>query len=213
MLLLGFSNPRVREDIAKYLFNLDDKSAYYDPKSRSMREDPLQHTDPNEKFYSVSFCDSSHQYQNNLEIDINTPTLSYTQGDNFVRFSGHSLETCQLDSLEAFAPTQAESLYKASKKQPQSQKMETILKKYGNAAAEKETLLLGQRETKVHCGRASEREGHKYEENMTLNNHTSIWGSWWIDHKWGYKCCKQIIKDSYCTSQTKDRVTQDPDQQ
>lgn len=33
-------NLRIREDTAKYLLNLDPNSAYYDPKSRSMREDP-----------------------------------------------------------------------------------------------------------------------------------------------------------------------------
>lgn len=33
-------NLRIREDTAKYLLNLDPDSAYYDPKSRSMREDP-----------------------------------------------------------------------------------------------------------------------------------------------------------------------------
>ncbi|KAF4714599.1 mRNA splicing protein, partial [Perkinsus olseni] len=34
-------NLRIREDTAKYLLNLDPNSAYYDPKSRSMREDPF----------------------------------------------------------------------------------------------------------------------------------------------------------------------------
>jgi hypothetical protein len=33
-------NLRIREDTAKYLLNLDPDSAHYDPKSRSMREDP-----------------------------------------------------------------------------------------------------------------------------------------------------------------------------
>lgn len=33
-------NLRIREDTAKYLLNLDLDSAHYDPKSRSMREDP-----------------------------------------------------------------------------------------------------------------------------------------------------------------------------
>ena len=35
------ANLRVREDVAKYLLNLDVNSAFYDPKSRSMREDPF----------------------------------------------------------------------------------------------------------------------------------------------------------------------------
>jgi hypothetical protein len=34
----------IREDTAKYLLNLDVKSAYYDPKTRSMRENPLAGT-------------------------------------------------------------------------------------------------------------------------------------------------------------------------
>lgn len=47
-------NLRIREDTAKYLLNLDVNSAHYDPKTRSMREDPLPDMDPNEKFYTVS---------------------------------------------------------------------------------------------------------------------------------------------------------------
>jgi len=51
---LNFRNLRIREDTAKYLLNLDVNSAHYDPKTRSMREDPLPDADPNEKFYLVS---------------------------------------------------------------------------------------------------------------------------------------------------------------
>ena len=36
-------NLRLREDVAKYLLNLDENSAYYDAKSRSMRENPNPH--------------------------------------------------------------------------------------------------------------------------------------------------------------------------
>ncbi len=35
-------NLRIREDTAKYLVNLDPSSAYYDPKTRSMRDAPNQ---------------------------------------------------------------------------------------------------------------------------------------------------------------------------
>lgn len=52
-------NLRIREDTAKYLLNLDVNSAYYDPKTRSMREDPLPDMDPNEKFYAVSITFAS----------------------------------------------------------------------------------------------------------------------------------------------------------
>lgn len=38
-------NLRIREDTAKYLRNLDPNSAYYDPKTRSMRDNPYEGTD------------------------------------------------------------------------------------------------------------------------------------------------------------------------
>ena len=43
-------NLRIREDTAKYLYNLDPNSAYYDPKTRSMRENPFNNMnkDPSE---------------------------------------------------------------------------------------------------------------------------------------------------------------------
>ena len=37
-------NLRIREDTAKYLRNLALESAYYDPKTRSMRENPYEAT-------------------------------------------------------------------------------------------------------------------------------------------------------------------------
>ncbi|CAA7390496.1 unnamed protein product [Spirodela intermedia] len=191
-------NLRIREDTAKYLLNLDVNSAYYDPKTRSMREDPLPDTDPNEKFYV---------------------------GDNQHRTSGQALDFKQLNihAWEAFekgqdihmqaAPSQAELLfknYKVVKEKLKSQTKESIMEKYGNAASEEplpRELLLGQSEREVEYDRAGRiikgQEAalpkSKYEEDVFINNHTSIWGSWWKDHQWGYKCCKQTIRNSYCT--------------
>lgn len=45
-------NLRLREDTAKYLHNLDPNSAHYDPKSRSMRADPLPEKAPHEKTFA-----------------------------------------------------------------------------------------------------------------------------------------------------------------
>ncbi|GAY52550.1 hypothetical protein CUMW_142710 [Citrus unshiu] len=191
-------NLRIWEDTAKYLLNLDINSAYYDPKTRSMREDPLPDADPNEKFYG---------------------------GDNQNRLSGQALEFKQLNvhAWEAFekgqdihlqaAPSQAELLYKnykVIKEKLKSRLKDTIAEKYGNAASKEEIpreLLLGQSERQVEYDRAgriiqgveSFLPRSKYEEDVYINNHTSVWGSWWKDHQWGYKCCEQTIKNSYCT--------------
>ncbi len=60
---ISVRNLRIREDTAKYLLNLDVNSAYYDPKTRSMRANPLAHTGKS------------------------ASELPYA-GDNFVRHSG-----------------------------------------------------------------------------------------------------------------------------
>ena len=36
---------------------------------------------------------------------------------------------------------------------------------------------------------------------MRINNHTTVWGSWWHDGAWGYACCHSTVKNSYCTGQ------------
>lgn len=56
-------NLRLREDTAKYLYNLDPESAYYDPKTRSMRENPI--SDPSKAPVEATFS-----------------------GENFVRYTG-----------------------------------------------------------------------------------------------------------------------------
>ncbi|KAG8370786.1 hypothetical protein BUALT_Bualt13G0021700 [Buddleja alternifolia] len=192
-------NLRIREDTAKYLLNLDANSAHYDPKTRSMREDPLPDMDPNEKFYG---------------------------GDNQNRVSGQALDFKQLNihAWEAFekghdihmqaAPSQAELLYKSfkiNKEKSKSQTKDIAMEKYGNAVTDEEVLprelLLSQSEKEVEYDRAGRiikgqetaLPTSKYEEDVHVNNHTSVWGSWWKDHRWGYKCCQQRVRNSYCT--------------
>ena len=92
-------NLRIREDTAKYLLNLNLNSAFYDPKSRSMRDNP---------------------YVNSGKIPSEVPFA----GENFVRSSGETSEMAraQLFSWEAFErgvdlhlqgePTKAELLYR-----------------------------------------------------------------------------------------------------
>ncbi|KAG6724292.1 hypothetical protein I3842_03G253500 [Carya illinoinensis] len=190
-------NLRIREDTAKYLLNLDVNSAHYDPKTRSMCEDPLPDADPNEKSYG-----GDNQHRNSGE------------GMEFKQLNIHAWETFDKgqDIHMQAAPSQAELLYKnykVIKGKLKSHTKDTILEKYGNAATDEDLsmeLLLGQSERQVEYDRAGRiTKGQekalprsKYEEDVYINNHTSVWGSWWKDHHWGYKCCKQMIRNSYC---------------
>ncbi|XP_064630029.1 pre-mRNA-splicing factor SLU7-like [Lineus longissimus] len=205
-------NLRIREDTAKYLFNLDVNSAYYDPKTRSMRQNPLAGTAKESSEADAQFG-----------------------GDNFVRASGqaHEFAKQQLFAWDAYEkgaevhiqadPTKLELLSKEFKKKTdefESSHKNTILDKYGGEEhldAPPRELLLAQTENyveysrhgKVIKGLEKEVAKSKYEEDVFINNHTSVWGSYWKDGQWGFKCCHSCIKGSYCTGEAGKDANQD----
>ncbi|XP_056648361.1 pre-mRNA-splicing factor Slu7 [Diorhabda sublineata] len=191
-------NLRIREDTAKYLRNLDLASAYYDPKTRSMREDPNPNRDDN------------------------------YHGENFVRFTGDTTNhaKAQLFAWDAHEkgvdvhllaePTKLELLqkeYEKKKEEVKSTIQSSVLDRYGGKEyleAPPKTLLLAQTEDYVEYSRfgkiikGAEKEviRSKYEEDCYINNHTSVWGSFWRGGNWGYRCCHSFIKNSYCLGES-----------
>ncbi|KAK6629412.1 mRNA splicing protein [Polyplax serrata] len=195
-------NLRIREDTAKYLRNLDPSSAYYDPKTRSMRDNP----DVNN--------------ENNVE------DADYA-GENFVRFSGDTQKhaVAQQFAWEAYEkgvdvhllaePTKLEMLQKVYEKKKEEFKNDVqsnVLDKYGGAEHLKvppKSLLLAQTEHyveysrygKVIKGEEKPIIRSKYEEDVHPGNHTSVFGSYWKSGQWGYKCCHSFSKNAYCTGE------------
>jgi len=197
-------NLRLREDTAKYLRNLDPQSAFYDPKTRSMRENPTPNADPNDNFFR-----GDNAARNSGETT------------NFALMNVHAWEATTKHGQDVHvqaAPSQAELMYKRFKEKKEAldetQKM-SVLSKYGDASAGKledapEGLVLGQTERFIvydRFGRVISGGGDisvktvavsRYEEDVLLNNHTKIWGSYWNAGKWGYACCHSCVKSSYC---------------
>lgn len=194
-------NLRIREDTAKYLRNLDLNSAFYDPKTRSMRENPNPPTIPLEE---QVYC-----------------------GDNFVRNTGEAKRFFDMENFawEAYekgqdihmegTPSQALLLheqYKQKKEQLKKKQKEAIIGKYGGEEhlnnLPKE-LVFSQTESFIEYGRDGRPlKGQekvvvrtKYEEDVYINNHTAVWGSYWESSQWGYACCKQLVKNTYCTGE------------
>ncbi|EGG23301.1 putative RNA splicing factor [Cavenderia fasciculata] len=192
-------NLRIREDTAKYLYNLDLDSAFYEPKSRSMRDNPL----PNAG--DIPFA-----------------------GDNFTRASGDTKNFGQMQmfSWEAYdkgqdvdlnaAPSQAALLhleFLQKKEALKNKAKETLVNKYGEqtekadedaAAADRiaQTEVYTEYSASGKLIKGEEKlVKSKYEEDVYSNNHKSVWGSYWESGQWGYQCCKQTIKQSYCTGE------------
>ncbi|CAI9732650.1 Hypothetical predicted protein [Octopus vulgaris] len=195
-------NLRIREDTAKYLYNLDPNSSFYDPKTRAMRENPFKNSGKEET------------------------ELKYA-GDNFVRYSkdAQKMAQRQMFAWDAYErgvdvhlqadPTKLELLHKEyenRKDQFKTGQREGILEKYGgeeHLEAPPKQLLLAQSEDYVEYSRhgtiikGQEKASIKsrYEEDVYPNNHTSVWGSYWKEGQWGFKCCHSLIKGSYCTGE------------
>ncbi|KAJ8077272.1 mRNA splicing protein [Marasmius tenuissimus] len=195
-------NLRIREDTAKYLLNLDPTSAYYDPKTRSMRDAPMKDVAPEDAKFA---------------------------GENFFRATGEAtaVQQLQLFAWQAAArgndvhlnanPTQGELFHKEFKEKREELKetsKSSILDKYGGeeylANAPKE-LRQGQTENYVEYSRTGQvikgleraKARSKYPEDVLVNNHTAVWGSWYDPGSgmWGYACCHSTIHVSYCAGQ------------
>lgn len=199
---MSIRNLRIREDRAKYLYNLNPDSAYYDPKTRSMREAPDANVRPEDSQFA---------------------------GDNYHRAKGDAvaMQRLQLFAWQAEArgndvhlqanPTVNEKQFREFQEKKEKLRESTrgsILDKYGGAehfdSVPKE-LLQGQTENYVEYSRAGQiikgqeraKAKSRFEEDVYDNNHTAVWGSWYdlTTGQWGYKCCHSTISNSYCTGQ------------
>jgi pre-mRNA-processing factor SLU7 len=206
-------NLRIREDTAKYLRNLDLQSAHYDPKTRSMRENPTPDDHPSDAFVrGGEGGGKSSALQKFAGDNVNRGT---GEAVGFERLAGHA--SAAFDKGQEIhpqaGPSAAELLYKQfreKKSKLAEQTRSSILDTYGDASVKQpapEGLLLGQTEAYSEYDRAgrllrgAERAAQKsrYEEDIYDQNHTAVWGSFWKGGIWGYACCRSHQKGSYCT--------------
>ena len=201
-------NLRIREDTAKYLRNLNPNSAHYDPKTRSMRENPYPDKRPDEVLYA---------------------------GDNWVRASGEVKDIARLqryvwDSAERAAmegsgqgvevhavalPSAAEKLYQAHRQQKDQQKAQLksqLLTRYGgdeHLTKPSPSLLhtvdampLYDESGRLVAGGEKLVAKSKYVEDVLEGNHTQVWGSWCDREagslRWGYGCCHATLRGAIC---------------
>jgi len=86
-------NLRIREDTAKYLYNLDPHGAYYDPKSRSMRENPFKNVI--EPKWGMSAEDQA-SYDNDQKLRDERKLADCTfLGENYVRTTGEVIDAVE----------------------------------------------------------------------------------------------------------------------
>ncbi|KAJ5111122.1 hypothetical protein N7532_001657 [Penicillium argentinense] len=193
-------NLRIREDTAKYLLNLDLDSAKYDPKTRRMVDMGAQEDQAS----------------------------ALVAEENFVRASGDAAE---FEKAQQYAwesqekglpqihlqanPTSGEVLRKKEREESEAKReaqRKALLEKYGgsehlqpntlrDAAVVENERFVEYDESGAIKGAPKNATKSKYPEDIKINNHTSVWGSWWYDFQWGYACCFSTVKNSYCTGE------------
>jgi pre-mRNA-processing factor SLU7 len=118
--------------------------------------------------------------------------------------------------IHTYSPSQAEKLHEQFQHKQDSLKdtqKSKLLNKYGGEEHVEQKLpdrlRFGQTEVYTEYtpdgslvkGQENVVLNAKYEEDKLQNNHTKIWGSFWHNGRWGYACCCQFIRNSYCTGE------------
>jgi pre-mRNA-processing factor SLU7 len=195
---------QIGDDYSKYLLNLALNSAYYDGKSRSMRENP----NPG----------SLHTFRGDNYTRNTGDTLKLIELENFIREANDKNKDLNLDHFSM--PSQAElfrNFLENKKTNYRSDLFKKVIQKYGG-----EEYLQVPDEVKnsnvtenidtydedyapfSDQVRNTYRILNKsiYPEDVHINNHTSVWGSFY--HKkfcWGYKCCLSFDRNSFCNGE------------
>lgn len=192
---------RIREDTAKYLLNLDLDSAKYDPKTRSMVDsgataDTAAALVAEEGFMRASgdaaefekaqkYAWESQEKAGDTKQHLQA---NPTSGEHYRRKEREEAETKRLAHMKML-----EDKYGASES--------TLPASLRDVAIVESEKYVEYDETGAVKGAPKVVAKSKYAEDVFINNHTSVWGSWWSNFTWGFACCHSIIKNSYCTGE------------
>jgi pre-mRNA-processing factor SLU7 len=204
---------RIREDTAKYLLNLDLESAKYDPKTRTMVDAGATADKAAQLYAEEGFLRASGDA---AEFERATKYAWEKQEK-----TGDTSQHLQAN------PTAGEYYRKKEQEEAEKKKAErlkALQEKYGGG---EHTMPVGlkdiavtESEAFVEYDEAGLIKGapravarSKYAEDVFVNNHTSVWGSWWSNFKWGYACCHSFIKNSYCTGEEGKQAWEDAEKQ
>lgn len=205
-------NLRLREDTAKYLLNLDLDSAKYDPKTRSMVDIGAQADQAAALVIEDNFMKASGDA---------------AEFEKAQKYAWESQERGDKNKIHVQAnPTSGEYFLRKEKAENESKRearQKMLLEKYGGAQhlqpSQLRDLAVVENERYVEYddtgavkGAPKAQAKSKYPEDVFIQNHTSVWGSWWSKFRWGYVCCHSTIKNSYCTGEEGKRAFEEANQ-
>lgn len=207
---------RVREDKAQYLTDLSEDSAVFNPKSRTLRSEAAGSVNDRGLFVR-KLTDQAEAHSALREY----ADQAAERGEAVSLEAGPTEAVLRLKKRRAREEEAASKLrrelidkyggeeYLDHSKRPREM-LENPVEEYHEYTA---TGELKQKKPKVDnedipnndlkpsSGEEAKNGIHaksKYEEDVHPGNHTSVWGSYWKQGKWGFACCHSLVRQSYC---------------
>lgn len=204
---------RIREDTAKYLLNLDLESAKYDPKTRTLVDGGAMADKAADLFNEEGFVRASGDAAEFERATRYAWEAQERQGDTSQHIQAN--------------PTAGEFYRRKEREEAEQKRLErekALREKYGDEAthtmpAALQSMAVTESEQFVEYDEHGLVKGakgsakSKYAEDVYINNHTSVWGSWWSNFQWGFECCHSTIKNSYCTGEDGKKAWEASEQQ
>ncbi|KAI0020628.1 Pre-mRNA splicing Prp18-interacting factor-domain-containing protein [Xylariomycetidae sp. FL0641] len=199
---------RIREDTAKYLLNLDVESAKYDPKTRTMVDAGATADDKAAQLFAE---------EGFLRASGDAAAFERAQ-----RYAWEQQEKAGDTRGHMQANPTAGEFYRKKEAEEAERRREArrraLQDRYGgdgdgdgsnstmpaalrDAAVTESEQFVEYDEAGLVKGAPAAVAKSKYAEDVLVNNHKSVWGSWWSNFQWGYACCHSFIKNSYCTGE------------
>lgn len=204
---------RIREDTAKYLLNLDLESAKYDPKTRTMVDAGATADKAAQLYAEEGFLRASGDA---------------AEFEKATKYAWEAQEKLGDTSQHLQANPTAGEFYRKKEteeaEQKRAERIKALEERYGGTEhampASLKDIAVTESESFVEYDEAGLIKGapravakSKYAEDVFINNHKSVWGSWWSNFKWGYACCHSFIKNSYCTGDEGKQAWEDAEMQ
>ncbi len=207
---------RIREDTAKYLLNLDVNSAKYDPKTRTMVI-----VDGGGGGNGSGSTTAGKDAEYLAEESFVRGSGDAAEFDKAQRYAWETEETTGDTRLHVQPNPTAGELQRRKKREEDENKQraheEMLRQKYGvgpddgdddKPIAALRDMAVTESERFVEYDELGLIKGAPtavgrsiYAEDVLTNSHTSVWGSWWSNFRWGYACCHSLSKNSYCTGE------------
>ncbi|ODQ68332.1 hypothetical protein NADFUDRAFT_81328 [Nadsonia fulvescens var. elongata DSM 6958] len=204
---------RNREDTALYLRDLSEDAPVYNPKSKVLMDESMGYID-DKGLFRRNLSGAALEYEKlNEQVE-----KAMDQGIG-MHLQANPTESAQL--IKRLARDEQERVEKKRKEltakygdveqasgNPKRMRRELTVKPVTGVDPDRldetrsTTVNSHNVESKMAPARAtsshSDSSASKYEEDVHVGNHSSVWGSYWKDGAWGYACCQSLDKRSYC---------------